>query len=115
MDEKGCMSPPDIHSEEIVRDRAPFWHFAERIAAGALARHSLAAEKDGVLTNAKVEAVFPGDETAQFKGAFVVKFYSSTPGRVADRPTSCRVCAKRTSRLRARSLAPARFRYCRLR
>lgn len=42
-------------------------------------------EEDGILTDAKVEAVFSGDETAQFKGAFVVKFYSSTPGKVADR------------------------------
>jgi len=51
----------------------------------ALERAARSLEQDGVLKNAKVEAVFPGDETAQFKGAFVVKFYSSTPGKVADR------------------------------
>ena len=51
----------------------------------ALVRAMRSLEKDGVLRDAKVEAVFPGDETAQFKGAFVVKFYSSTPSEVADR------------------------------
>jgi hypothetical protein len=50
-----------------------------------LVRATRSLEKDGVLTDAKVEAAFPGDETAQFKGAFVVTFYSSTPGKVADR------------------------------
>jgi hypothetical protein len=50
-----------------------------------LVRATLSLEKDGVLKNAKVEAVFPGDETAQFKGAFMVKFYSSTPAKAADR------------------------------
>jgi hypothetical protein len=40
----------------------------------ALERAARSLEQDGMLKNANVEAVFPGDETAQFKGAFVVKF-----------------------------------------
>jgi hypothetical protein len=47
------------------------------------AAHSL--EQDGMLKDAKVEAVYPGDETAQFKGAFVVKFHSNAPNAVAVR------------------------------
>jgi hypothetical protein len=50
-----------------------------------LVRWTRSLEKDGVLENAKVEAVFPGDETEHFKGAFVVSFHSSTPRQVADR------------------------------
>jgi|SwirhisoilCB3_FD_contig_31_13864738_length_454_multi_10_in_0_out_0_1 hypothetical protein len=50
-----------------------------------LVRATRSLEQDGVLKDAQVEAVFPGDETAQFKGAFVVKFYSNTPSKVADR------------------------------
>ena len=50
-----------------------------------LVRATRSLEKDGVLENAKVEAVFPGDETEQFKGAFVVSFHSSSPRQVADR------------------------------
>ena len=45
--------------------------------------HSL--EADGVLRNVKVEAVFPGDETEQFKGAFVVSFHGSPSGQVITR------------------------------
>ena len=41
-------------------------------------------EKAGVLEDGHVEAVYPGDETAQFKGAFVVTFHGSKPRQVAD-------------------------------
>ena len=49
-----------------------------------LVRATRSLEKEGVLEDAKVEAVWPGDETAECKGAFVVRFYSSTPSKVAD-------------------------------
>ena len=50
-----------------------------------LVRATRSLERDGMLEAAKVEAVYPGDETAQFKGAFVVSFYSASPRMVADR------------------------------
>jgi hypothetical protein len=48
-----------------------------------LVRATRTLEKDGVLADAKVEAVFPGNETDQFKGAFVVSFNSRWPAKVA--------------------------------
>lgn len=50
-----------------------------------LVRATRSLEKDGVLENAKVEPVFPGDETEQFKGDFLVSFHSNRPSHVADR------------------------------
>jgi hypothetical protein len=50
-----------------------------------LVRATRSLERDGVLENARVEAVFPDDETNDLKGTFVVSFSSRTPRQVADR------------------------------
>jgi hypothetical protein len=46
-----------------------------------LGRALHALETEGLVKDVQVEAVFPGDETTKYKGAFVVSF-RGIPGRV---------------------------------